>query len=135
MFLIAAALLALIAFNLSAATVRLNDKTFNVLVADTPEKQRQGLSGMDGLEPAQGMIFVNESPSKSCFWMKDMKFNIDILWFDRDNRLTDQQRDLSPSTYPESFCPRVGAKYVLEVPAGIAQLLHLKTGDKIEVNL
>ena len=129
------ALFVLIAMNLSGANVRLGGKTFKVLVANTPIAQGQGLSGMPGLGKDQGMLFLFDTVQTNCFWMKDMKFNIDILWFDQNEKLVHQERDVSPSTYPKTYCPKELTRYVLEVPAGTSQQLDLHDSDRLEINL
>ena len=49
-------------------------------VADTPEARQQGLSGRAGLGESEGMLFVFPKDGEYAFWMKDMRFSIDILW-------------------------------------------------------
>lgn len=117
------------------SNVVLGGQSFRVDVAATAAQQKQGLSGRAGLTDHHGMLFVFQDPDTSCFWMKDMKFDIDILWFDEGRHLIHQAKNLSPDTYPAQYCPPKAAKYVLEVPAGTADRLGLKDGDDIEVNL
>ncbi|HTE57180.1 MAG TPA: DUF192 domain-containing protein [Verrucomicrobiae bacterium] len=117
------------------SNVVLGHQNFRVDVAATAAQQEQGLSGRTGLADRQGMLFVFQDPDTSCFWMKDMEFDIDILWFDEGRHLIHQAKNLSPDTYPAKYCPPRAAKYVLEVPAGTADRLGLKDGDDIEVNL
>jgi len=62
--------------------------------------------------------------------MKDMQFEIDILWFDENLKLVHIKHAASPASYPaESFCPPAPSKYVIEVAAGNAERLNLKLGD------
>jgi uncharacterized membrane protein (UPF0127 family) len=99
------------------AELTLNSKKLHAEVADTPALRELGLSYRDKLG-ADAMIFVYPEPYKACFWMKGMRFNLDMLWFDNDKHLVGRKDDVAPSTYPNSFCPPVLAKYVLELPAG-----------------
>jgi uncharacterized membrane protein (UPF0127 family) len=115
--------------------VVLGGQTFKVEAATTPAQQEQGLSGRTSLGDHQGMLFLFQDPQRVCFWMKDMHFDIDILWFDEHQRLVHQERNVSPDTYPKEFCPPKAIKYVLEVPAGTADHLSLKDDADIEVNL
>ena len=73
-----------------------------------------------------------EKPEKEGFWMKDMKFSIDIIWIDENMSVIHIEKSLSPDTYPKVYYPESPAKYVLEVSAGQADSLGLKIGDKIE---
>ena len=44
----------------------------------------KGLSGRDNLADDEGMFFVFEKSDIYPFWMKDMKFAIDIIWIMED---------------------------------------------------
>ena len=114
---------------------RIGSGYFNFEVADSPSERNQGLSGRQPLKSTEAMIFAFEEPGQSCFWMKDMKFNLDILWFDETKKLIYEKRDVSPTTYPESFCSDTPAKYVVEVTAGVAAKNQIKIGDVLDVEL
>lgn len=103
---------------------------YSVEIASTDASRAKGLSGRDGLKPNMGMLFLFGAPGYDCFWMKDMKFDIDILWFDENQTLIHMQANASQATYPTSFCPQSAASYVLEVPAGTVNQLGLQLGDR-----
>lgn len=48
-------------------------------LAQTPIKIIQGLSGREQLG-ADGMLFVFKQPVRPQFWMKDMEFDLDLVW-------------------------------------------------------
>lgn len=108
---------------------------FNFELANTETKRAQGLSGKPKLPDTDAMLFIFDSPSEQCIWMKDMKFNLDILWFSESNKLVYEKRDVAPSTYPEKFCSGKPAKYVVEMTAGVAEKNQIKIGDKLDVEL
>ena len=60
-----------------------NGKKIYIEVADTDASRQQGLSDRDGLCAECGMLFVFPQNGYYGFWMKDMNFNIDIvfLWW------------------------------------------------------
>ncbi|MCA9347882.1 DUF192 domain-containing protein [Candidatus Saccharibacteria bacterium] len=91
-------------------------------------EQAHGLSDRDCLADNRGMLFVYDSLESRCFWMKDMKFDIDILWLDNDRRVSYIEHDVSPGTYPKSFC-HIG-RYVLELGAGVAKRYDVSTGSR-----
>jgi uncharacterized membrane protein (UPF0127 family) len=105
---------------------RLNDHTlsgigFIRLLEEEIANLKSGLSGRSSLSESSAMLFVFDIESdRYCFWMKDMKFDIDILWLDSKKRIVDAKYAASPSSYPEEFCPKSAARYVLELPAGQA---------------
>ena len=114
---------------------RIGEGYFNFEIADTPAERTLGLSGREPLPDTDALLFVFDAADKHCFWMKDMKFNIDILWFDENRRLVYEKHDVPPSTYPESFCPDIPAKYVVEVAAGVAAKNQLSTGSILDIEL
>ena len=102
-------------------------------VASTREEQIDGLSNRASLASGSGMLFVFDPPTTDGFWMKDMRFSLDIIWASSDGTITTLYKNLSPDTYPQSFRPTSPAAYVLEVPAGYADAEHIAIGDKIVV--
>jgi len=111
--------------------LRVGQKIINVQIASTLAQQEQGLSGRRCLGANQGMLFVFDKPGFYPFWMKDMKFNIDIAWIGANGQVVDIQRDLKPTSYPYSYTNQVAAKKVLEVPAGSLDALDIHTGTKL----
>ncbi|MES2971220.1 MAG: DUF192 domain-containing protein [Patescibacteria group bacterium] len=108
-----------------------NDK-FSFQVAETPQERQLGLSGQPGLSATSGMLFIFDKPDIQCIWMKDMQFDLDILWFDQDSNLIHLERDVQLSSYPKSFCSPSAAKYVVEVNAGRSKELGWQLGDKLQ---
>jgi uncharacterized membrane protein (UPF0127 family) len=112
----------------------LDGQTIYVTIADTELKREQGLGGRAGLSPNEGMLFVFPTDGKYPFWMKDMRFAIDILWLSSDGTIIYVQGGVVPATYPQTFAPREGlARYVLELPAGYVMDHNVHTGDNIEI--
>lgn len=116
------------------SSVFLKGRKFTVDIARTDEARSKGLSGRSSLSGDRAMLFIFDQPGVQCFWMKDMNFSIDILWFDKDQKLIHQEQNVSPSTYPSNFCPEGDAKYVLELKAGVVDSLGLSGGDELELN-
>ncbi len=110
--------------------VTLKGEKFMVEVADTPAERMQGLSGKNGLGMNEGMLFVFDEPGTHGFWMKDMKFPIDIIWISGDEVIY-VLRSLNPDSYPTIFSPPSPVDKVLEVIAGTAIRLNIVQGDKI----
>lgn len=112
-------------------TVMLDDTPVRVAVVDTDASRTRGLSGYAPLKWGEGMLFVFEEEGAYSFWMKDMLFSIDILWFDAAGKLVHIEREVSPASYPASFTPGSPAQYVLEVPAGFAAEHEIVVGSKL----
>ncbi len=111
--------------------VVLGGKTFFVEVAETKLFQERGLSGHKPLQSNEGMFFVFEKPDNYGFWMKDMTFPIDIIWFGPDYKITHIEKAVDPRTYPKIFYPGADSQYVLEVSSGVSDALNLKIGDSV----
>lgn len=108
-------------------------------VADTQILREQGLSGKKSLPSGTAMLFVFENPSQYGFWMKDMNFPIDILWFTpsevegRDQKkIVFVKENATPESYPEVFSSTTPAQYVLELPAGEVARNHFQVTQKVE---
>ena len=104
-----------------ASYVELSGHQFDAEVADTEAERTQGLSNRNELPANAWLLFVFDEDAPHCFWMKDMKFSIDIIWMDQDKKVVKIKENVKPETYPESFCPEQPALYVLEVNAGVAR--------------
>lgn len=109
-----------------------NQVSLNVELANTPEEHAQGLSGRDSLGPDDGLLFIFDSPQQSDFWMKDMKFALDILWFNEHCELISLTENLSPETYPNTYRSATPTQFVLETNAGWARNHALVPGAKFD---
>ncbi len=112
-------------------TVSIGHKIIKAYVADTVELQEKGLSGRESIAFDQAMLFIFAVPASYGFWMKDMKFPIDIIWLDQSKRVIFIKTNVLPSSYPEIFVPNSPAKYVLETSAGFVGENNLKIGNEI----
>lgn len=103
-------------------------------LAVSDEDRQQGLMFREGIQENQGMLFVFEDEDIHAFWMKNMRFAIDILWLDRDKRIVHIEQNVPPCaqdpcpSYPSS----APAKYVLELKSGMAQKHGLRPSDRFE---
>lgn len=112
----------------------LSSQTLKLEIADTDRSRVQGLSGRSNLPDGQGLLFVFPESNYHAFWMKDMRFPIDILWFDEHYRLVDVHERVSPDTYPSVFSPHISAQYVLELPAGFFSKYKIKLGEVLQIS-
>ncbi len=100
-------------------------------LATTETEREAGLSARATLPKNGGMLFVFDQSGQYGFWMKDMRFPLDIIWAAADGTITTIAAGLSPATYPKVFYPSALSKYVLEVPAGFAAAHGVTLGSKI----
>lgn len=109
------------------------DATVYVTVAETESARERGLSGRSQLAPEEGMLFIFPSEGMYRFWMKEMKFSIDILWLSEDGTIVHIAPSVSPETYPETFVSELPARYVLELPEGYSEAHDISVGDKVSL--
>jgi uncharacterized membrane protein (UPF0127 family) len=106
------------------------DIPITVALANTPAQREQGLSGTRELPEGAGMYFVFDQPDLHGFWMKDMRYPIDIIWINQYGIIIAIDREVSPDTYPDVFYPPTPAKAVLEVPAGFSTAHNIDIGER-----
>ncbi len=111
--------------------ITLAGTTFRLEVTKTLSDQERGLGGRSGLAAHAGMLFAYQGTAQRCMWMKDMKFDIDIVWIDSSRKVTKIESSLSPATYPQIYC--ADAQNVVELPAGTAQQYDLKVGQTLDI--
>lgn len=112
--------------------INIGGKIINLELVMSDESRSRGLSGRERLKDGEGMLFVFDYPDKYPFWMKDMKFSIDIIWIGEDLKIVYIKKNASPDSYPNSFSTEKDAKYVLEVNSGFSEKNNLKEGDEVE---
>lgn len=99
--------------------IEVGSKSIPVCIASTTHQQTQGLSSSYYLPKDWGMLFVFDDYSHHRFWMKDMRYDIDILWLDDDYSVTEAARNASPDTYPGLYSPVYANRFVLETRPGL----------------
>jgi uncharacterized membrane protein (UPF0127 family) len=117
--------------DLNTATLSSGGKRYSLSIAATPQMQQRGLGEQQSLPQNQGMLFIFDQPATQCFWMKDMRFPLDMIWVSTARRVEHIKANVSPRTYPNTFCPAVQAKYVIELNAGQAKLSGMHTGQTL----
>lgn len=106
-----------------------------VEIADNPVEQTRGLSGRGELCRDCGMLFIFKNAGMRTFWMKDMKFPLDIIYI-QDHKITEIYENIQAPTsrdpQPRQVSSQRPADMVLEVNAGFAKDNELKIGDSLD---
>jgi len=97
-------------------------------VARTPDEQRVGLARYEALPGNRGMLFVYEQPITPSFWMKGMRFPIDIVWL-RDGRVVGVEANVTADDGASHYVPTQPVDAVLELGAGQASQLGISRGS------
>lgn len=107
----------------------------DVEVADTPLERYTGLSDDDELAFGNGMLFVHATERERTYVMRDMDFDIDIIFIGADSRITSIQhaRAPKPGEDGEDLQYTGVAKWVLEVPEGYVNATDIAVDDEINI--
>ncbi|HEX7154915.1 MAG TPA: DUF192 domain-containing protein [Thermoanaerobaculia bacterium] len=102
-----------------------------VEVAIDDATRAQGLMYRDQVRPGTGMLFIFPEDGEYGFWMKNTLIPLDIIWIDKQNRVTHVKYDVPPCQADPcpSYPPNAISRYVLEVGAGVARAHGIKAGD------
>jgi uncharacterized membrane protein (UPF0127 family) len=104
------------------ATITVGEDELTVEIADDGSLRSRGLSYRDGLEPGTGMLFIYPDEGERSFWMRGMRFCLDIVWI-ADGEIVGAAENACPEPgVPEAnlsrFLSPEPVQFVLEVPAG-----------------
>jgi uncharacterized membrane protein (UPF0127 family) len=103
---------------------------FQIWVADTPQRQQQGLMFLTELPPGYGMLFPVNPPHVMSMWMKNTYVSLDMLFIGVDGRVLHIAHDATPlSTDIIDSGGTVSA--VLEIRAGESRRLGLREGSRL----
>lgn len=113
--------------------VQVNGQTFNTEVPNNQTEFDKGLGDRPCILPNQAMLFPFKQPGQYAFWMKDMKFPIDIIWIGPDHKIVAMEINEQPSTYPDKFVNQKDrpAQYVLETQANRSKELNIGLGTVV----
>jgi uncharacterized membrane protein (UPF0127 family) len=111
-----------------------------VEVATTPAQTERGLGYRDALAPDAGMIFDLHTTRSIGFWMKGMRFALDMVWIGEDKRVVAITAGIQPQPgVPDGqllrHSPNTPVRYVLELNAGAAERLGILTGTQLSFDL
>jgi uncharacterized membrane protein (UPF0127 family) len=110
----------------------------SVRVAQTQAQQELGLSYIKSLPQNQGMLFPFKNPGIYPFWMKDMKFPLDMVWLkqvDLHRYIVDSvTENASVSSYPALFRSTGNIDAVLEINAYRARVFGLEPGSLVKLD-
>lgn len=112
-------------------TIIVGEKDILVEVANTTAKRNLGLSGRETLPEKEGLLFVFKETGRHLFWMRDMRFPIDIIWINERLVVVGVIENINPTTFPETFEPTEPIKYVLETNAGWAKQNNVTRGIEV----
>ncbi|MCE9651795.1 MAG: DUF192 domain-containing protein [Nitrosarchaeum sp.] len=120
-------------------TVKIDNVPLQVQIADTEPRRVRGLMFQDQLPYNQGMIFVFEKSDLYSLWMLNMKFPLDMIWFDQDGYVVHIEKDIQPCKTAletmtcQSIVPDAKALYIIEVTSGFVDKYNITKDSKLTV--
>ncbi|MCD6077713.1 MAG: hypothetical protein K0R89_1651 [Ramlibacter sp.] len=98
-------------------------------VASTPDQRMTGLMHRKEMPQNEGMLFVFESPSQQCFWMKNTLLPLSIAFVADDGTIVNID-EMKAQTL-DSHCSERPVRYVLEMNTGWFARKGIKAGAKL----
>lgn len=111
-----------------------NGNEIRLLLVNNDIARVKGLGGMKDLPDNVGMLFEFDRPGKYGFWMKDMKFPIDIIWTDANYKVIHIEPNISPESFPKIFYPSKPSSFVVETNANFSRLNGIKEGNVLNIS-
>ncbi len=121
-----------------SSTTAIDGQTFHVTVAKTEQEKETGLSSTNSLPQDQGMLFPFGNPDYYGFWMRNMKYPLDIIFIANKkivsiaNNVTNPN---NPSVPLPIYKPSQPADTVLEINGGLSAKYHFAVGDSVSTSL
>jgi uncharacterized membrane protein (UPF0127 family) len=126
--------------DLPVIELRYDGGAISVELALTTDDRALGLGERDSLPIDSGMLFDLGENRVPGFWMKGMRFPIDMVWIDENKTIVGVANDVQPQPgVPDEdlrrYSPAEPVRYVLEVNAGEALRREMVAGDVVEFEL
>ena len=117
------------------ATIRIDNVILDVQLADTREKRIKGLQFQEKLLDDEGMLFDFQEPKIISMWMPNMKFSLDMIWFDEQGKVIHIEENVEPCL-SISDCPSFNgngqkARYVLEITSGFIDKFNITKNSQL----
>jgi uncharacterized membrane protein (UPF0127 family) len=78
--------------------VTIRNSTIHACLARSQAQREEGLMTIRALGKNQGMLFIFESEGYYGFWMKNMRFALDIIWINAQKKVIEISANVSPCT-------------------------------------
>jgi uncharacterized membrane protein (UPF0127 family) len=103
---------------------------FQVWLADTPQRQAQGLMFVRSLPDMHGMLFVHDQPRPMSMWMKNTYIPLDMVFIDAKGSIQQIVEQATPHSLA-LIQSKEPALAVLEIAGGAAQRLGIHAGQHV----
>ena len=116
---------------LPTVQMTIGSRVYTLEIANTLATQETGLMRRDSMPADHGMIFVFDTAAPQYFWMKNTRFDLDIIYITADGHVDSVK---TMKAYDETSVPSEGpVKYAVELNAGQGVLTGIKIGDSLNI--
>lgn len=104
---------------------------FTAEIADEPHERSQGLMFRETMPPTHGMLFDFGQTRIINMWMRNTPLSLDMVFLDRQGKVIRVAERTTP--FSEAIITSGGpAAFVFEINGGVASLIGLKPGSRID---
>jgi hypothetical protein len=124
-------------FNSQLPRAEINGHSFSLYLAKTSQDQAVGLAKFNKIDKNQGMLFIFSKPDYYSFWMKNMKFPIDIIFINK-NIIVDIFQNVPSQKNNDNlpiYTTKNKADKVLELNSGITSEYKIKIGSEVKISI
>ncbi|MDH4330778.1 MAG: DUF192 domain-containing protein [Candidatus Moranbacteria bacterium] len=114
----------------SIERVVIDEAVFRVETVSDEQKLQKGLGKRKWMCSNCGMIFRFQESKKHAFWMKDMRFPLDIIWIS-DGKIVWIEKNVSHENQQKIYNPFVDTDSVLELRSGSCDEHEIEVGDYV----
>jgi uncharacterized membrane protein (UPF0127 family) len=114
----------------SSNLIKIGDSQFYADYAVTDQEKSNGLMFVETLDDDYAMIFLNNAPQYTKFWMKNTLIPLDMLFFDSNNNLIHIEHNAVPHDLSLRG-PNKPICTVIEIKGGLAKTQGIQVGDKL----
>lgn len=107
-------------------------RTIDVEVADTAFEQETDLKNRDLLKAHQGMLFIYPEEDLRGYFMKDIRYPLDIIFINAENRIVSFAENTTPLDDSTFLPSQVPAQLVLKINGGLSEEWVIEVGDYVE---
>ena len=111
--------------------ITIGKRKMTAFVADTQRRMTVGLMFRDSIKPNECMLFIFHDEGQHPIWMRNMRFPIDIVWYDSRGRVVSFVESAKPSRGLDlsSYHSKGPSRYVVEFNAGFVKKNKVKIND------
>ena len=123
----------------SKGTIAINNHSISTEIAETPaERQRWLTFRSDELPLNSSLLLVYDKPDLHSLWLLNIRFNLDLIWFDGDGNIVYIKQGVMPckNTLDASQCTyknTIPAKYIIAATSGFINYHNITKDSKIKL--